>query len=90
METQIVRCKCGRPAKRHVRSQITYSSKDGRSLGSMNTTRECCHSSWCLVKVLFSIFWEQFFVERSRVKRYGLEDDATIMKEVVPYDPNPY
>ncbi len=79
---EIIKCKCGKSAKRSLCVSISYSSKDGHSEGSNTKRVDCCHKRSCLVAAMSSCFPKLQREEADRVKRYGRKTDATLVEPV--------
>jgi hypothetical protein len=77
---KIIRCKCGKPAKRAFSAAISHSNKNGRGYGQINMLVGCCHNPTCLADVMSSCCAEIQSDETGRVKKSGRRTDATLVR----------
>lgn len=75
-----VLCKCGRPARRSLNLNVSYSDADGKGNGAAYYGSDCCHRAWCLVKAGLRNLFFLIINEMSRVNKFGRNNDSFIYK----------
>lgn len=78
METEIVFCRCGKPAKRKVIFRVDHADVNGRGYGSICDADSCCHSLWCFVVIFIKALFSLAKKDGERIRDYGKETDAEI------------